>query len=216
MAAVAPITVASIGAAPAIGSEGIPRKRGSGRLKGSGKKAATVATVAPSPARRCGLPPGSKNKKTLAALAAIASGSVGPSAAASSLAGLSRLELTLPALQPSAYTSAEGWSTFIVPVLAGAKDRLRLPSQFMEAMEGQEMAYAMLQECSVGQPRYRIEVYYDGEGECYFRDGWPKFFADYGVHAGWFLLFTRHDGRQNFVVCIFDGTLCARTFIAWS
>jgi hypothetical protein len=28
-------------------------------------------------------------------------------------------------------------------------------------MEGQEMAYATLQECSVGQPKYRVEVYYD-------------------------------------------------------
>jgi hypothetical protein len=86
----------------------------------------------------------------------------------------------------------------------------------MEAMDGQEMAYATLWECSMGQPRYRVEVYYDGEGECYFRDGWSKFFADYGVHAGWFLLFTRRDGRRNFIVCIFDGTLCARTFAAWS
>jgi hypothetical protein len=56
----------------------------------------------------------------------------------------------LPARQPPAYTSAEGWYTFIVLVLAGARDRLRLPSQFMEAMEGQEMAYATLQKCSVG------------------------------------------------------------------
>jgi hypothetical protein len=111
---------------------------------------------------------------------------------------------------------AEGWSTFIVPVLAGAEDRLCLPSQFVEAMEGQEMAYAILQECSVGQPKYRVEVYYDGEGKCYFRNGWPKFFADYGVHVGWFLLFTRRDGMRNFFVCIFDGTLCARTFAAWS
>jgi hypothetical protein len=47
-----------------------------------------------------------------------------------------------PALQPPAYISAEGWSTFIIPMLAGAKDLLRLPSQFVESMEGQEMAYA--------------------------------------------------------------------------
>jgi hypothetical protein len=83
-------------------------------------------------------------------------------------------------------------------------------------MEGQEMAHATLRECSVGQPRYRVEVYYDGKGECYFHDGWPKFFADYGVHAGWFLLFTRRDGRRNFIICIFDGTLCARTIATWS
>jgi hypothetical protein len=121
----------------------------------------------------------------------------------------------LPALQPPVYVSAEGWSTFIVPVLAGAKDRLRLLSQFMEAMEGQEMAYANLQECSVGQPKYRVEVYYDGEGKCYFRNGWLKFFADYGMHTGWFLLFTHRDKAQDFIVCIFDGTLCTRTFGAW-
>jgi hypothetical protein len=89
----------------------------------------------------------------------------------SSLAGPSRLQPTLPALQPPAYTSAKGWSTFIIPVLAGAMDRLRLPSRFVEAMEGQEMAYATLQECSVGQPKYRVKVYYDGGGECYFHNG---------------------------------------------
>jgi hypothetical protein len=122
----------------------------------------------------------------------------------------------LPVLQPPAYTLVEGWSTFIISVLAGVKDHLRLPSQFVEAMEGQEMAYTTLQEYSVGQPKYCVEVYYDGDGECYFRNGWPKFFADYGMHAGWFLLFTHRDGRRNFIICIFDGTLCARTFAAWS
>jgi hypothetical protein len=122
----------------------------------------------------------------------------------------------LPVLQPPAYTSVEGWSTFIVPVLAGAKDLLCLPSQFVETIEGQEMAHATLRECNLGQPKYRVEVYYDGKGVCYFRNGWSKFFGDYGVHAGWFLLFTRRDGRRSFTVCIFDGTLCARTFAAWS
>jgi hypothetical protein len=83
-------------------------------------------------------------------------------------------------------------------------------------MEGQEMAYATLRECSVGQPKYCVEVYYDGSGVCYFRDGWPKFFIDYGLHEGWFLLFTRRDGKKNFTICIFDGTLSTRTFAAWS
>jgi hypothetical protein len=101
-------------------------------------------------------------------------------------------------------------------VLAGAEDLLRLPTQFVETMEGQEMAYATLRECSVGQPRYHVEIYYDGQGVRYFCDGWSKFFADYGVHAGWFLLFTRRDGEWNFTISIFDGTLCARTFATWS
>jgi hypothetical protein len=34
----------------------------------------------------------------------------------------------LPALQPPTYASAEGWTTFIVLVLAGYEDHLRLPS----------------------------------------------------------------------------------------
>jgi hypothetical protein len=179
---------------PGAGGEGVPEKRKPGHPKGSRKKAVAAAAVAPSSAPRRGRPPGSKNKKTLAALAAATSGSVGPNAAASSLAGPSRLQPTLPALQPPAYASAEGWSTFIVPVLAGAEDHVHLPSQFVEAMEGQEMAYAILQECSVGQPKYCVEVYYDGEQKCYFRNRWPKFFADYGMHAGRLLLFTRRDG----------------------
>jgi hypothetical protein len=37
-------------------------------------------------------------------------------------------------------------------------------------MEGQEMSYAILQECSAGQPKYRVEIYYDGEGKFYFRN----------------------------------------------
>jgi hypothetical protein len=81
-------------------------------------------------------------------------------------------------------------------------------------MEGQEMAYAKLRECSGGQPSYRVEVYYDSQGVCYFRDGWSKFFLDYGTHEGWFILLTCHDGKQDFTVCFFDATLSARTYAA--
>jgi hypothetical protein len=34
----------------------------------------------------------------------------------------------------------------------------------MDSMEGPEMAYAKLRECSGGQPSYRIKVYYDSQG----------------------------------------------------
>jgi hypothetical protein len=84
----------------------------------------------------------------------------------------------------------------------------------MNSMEDQEMAYAKLRECSGGQPTYRVEVYYDGQGVCYFRDGWSKFFIDYGVHEGWFILLTRHNGKEDFTVCLFDSTLSARAFFA--
>jgi hypothetical protein len=83
-------------------------------------------------------------------------------------------------------------------------------------MEGQEMAYAKLRECSGGKPKYRVEIYYDGQGVCYFCDRWSKFFIDYGVHEGWFLLLTHHDGKKDFTVCLFDGTFSTRTFVAWS
>jgi hypothetical protein len=135
-AAVAPTIAAAIGVAPAFGGKGAPRKQGPGRPKGSRKRAALAAVAAPSPPHHRGQPPSSKNKKTLAALGVTTSGSAGPHTAASPLAGLSRPQLILPALQPPAYILADGWSTFIVPVLAGAKDHLRLPSQFMEVMEG--------------------------------------------------------------------------------
>jgi hypothetical protein len=128
--------------------------------------------------------------------------------------GPSRPWLEKPALQPPAYISAEGWSTCIIPVLAGARDLLHLPNQFTSLMEDQEMAYAKLWECSGGQPTYRVEVYYDGQGVCYFRDGWSKFFIDYGVHEGWFILLTRYDGKEDFTICLFDGTLSARAFAA--
>jgi hypothetical protein len=118
------------------------------------------------------------------------------------------------ALQPPAYISAQGWSTCIIPVLAGARDLLRLPTQFTSSMEDQEMAYAKLRECSSGQPTYRVEVYYDGQGVCYFRDGWSKFFIDYGVHEGWFILLTRQDEKEDFTICLFDRTLSTRAFAA--
>jgi hypothetical protein len=81
-------------------------------------------------------------------------------------------------------------------------------------MEGQEMAYARLRECNGGQLSYHVKVYYDGQGVCYFHDGWSKFFLDYGVHEGWFILLTRHDGKKEFIVCFFDATLSARTYAA--
>jgi hypothetical protein len=67
-----------------------------------------------------------------------------------------------------------------------------------------KMAHAKLRECSGGQPSYRVKVYYDGQGVCYFRDGWSKFFLDYGAHEGWFILLTHHDGKKDFTVCFFD------------
>jgi hypothetical protein len=100
--------------------------------------------------------------------------------------------------------------------LAGCGDRLCLPSKFVEGMEGWEIARTILHECSAGQLSYDIEVYYDSEGKCYFRDGWPKFFTDYGMQEGWFLLFSRHEGTREFFVRVINDTLCACSFVAWA
>jgi hypothetical protein len=140
---------------------GIQEKRKPGRPKGSGKKTAPAAVAAPSSSRRRERPPGSKNKKAPTVFRVDAT-PAGPRATAPPPLGPSRPWLEKPALQPPEYISAQGWSTCIIPVLAGARDRLRLPTQFTSSMEDQEMACAKLRECSGGQPMYRVEVYYDG------------------------------------------------------
>jgi hypothetical protein len=61
-----------------------------------------------------------------------------------------------------------------------------------------------VEECSRGKPSYDIEVFQDGEGNFYFHDGWPKFFANYGLREGWSLIFSRRHGTRAFCVCIVD------------
>jgi hypothetical protein len=128
MAAAAPSTSVAPRGTGAPGDVGVPEKWGPGRPKGSRRKTASAAAAAPLSLRHRRRPPGSKNKKAPAALGAIASTSVRPRATASPPMGPSRPWLEKPAIQPPAYISAEGWSTCIIPVLAGARDLLRLPS----------------------------------------------------------------------------------------
>jgi hypothetical protein len=86
----------------------------------------------------------------------------------------------------------------------------------MEAMKGQELARTTMQECSGGQLTYEIEVYYDGEGKFYFRDGWLKLSAEYIVKEGWFLLFSRRSETHEFFVWVINDTLSCRSFAAWA
>jgi hypothetical protein len=127
-AAIAPSTSATTQAARAPGDVGVPEKWGPGRPKGSGRKTMPAAAATPSSPCRLGRPPGSKNKKTLAARGAAASNSTRSRVMALPPDGPSRLRSEKPTLQPLAYISAEGWSTCIIPVLARARDLLRLPS----------------------------------------------------------------------------------------
>jgi hypothetical protein len=121
-------------AAGASGDAGVPEKRRPGRPKGSGKKNASAAAAAPSSSRHRGRPPGSKNKKAPTVFR-VAATPAGPRATAPPPLGPSRPWLEKPALQPPDYISAQGWSTCIIPVLAGSRDLLRLPTQFISSME---------------------------------------------------------------------------------
>jgi hypothetical protein len=160
-AAAAASTSATPQAARASNGVGIPEKWRPGRLKGSGKKSASAAAASPSSSHRRGRLPGSKNKKTPAVFK-IAATPAKPRTATPPPLGPSRPWLEKSAHQLLAYISAQGWSTYIISMLAGARDLLRLPTQFASSMEDQETAYAKLRECSGGQPSYRVEVYYDG------------------------------------------------------
>jgi hypothetical protein len=68
-----------------------------------------------------------------------------------------------------------------------------------------------LQKVSSGRPPYVVEVYYDGDGDMFFKGGCPRFSEDYDLHQGWFLL-NYHYGTGKFDVKIFDGTQCQKKY----
>jgi hypothetical protein len=70
--------------------------------------------------------------------------------------------------------------------IAGAqcREQQRVPLKFTEFMDGRELREAILQEESSGGTPYEVEVYYDGNGEMYFRGGWPHFAEDHDLHQG--------------------------------
>jgi hypothetical protein len=49
--------------------------------------------------------------------------------------------------------------------------RLPLPFCFIDTMGGSMLTHAIVEECSGGQPLYPVEIYHDGEGKSYLRDG---------------------------------------------
>jgi hypothetical protein len=54
--------------------------------------------------------------------------------------------------------------------------------KFTEFMDGQELREAILQEVSGEGPPYEVEVFYDGDGEMFFKGGWPRFTEDCDLH----------------------------------
>jgi hypothetical protein len=171
-------------------------KRGRGRPRGSKNKTKDASLVASSSAsaKRCpGRPLGSKNKPK-------ASAAVAPGASA----------IPHDASPPP---SAKIYSFFCI---AGAqcREQQRVPLKFTKFMDGRELREAILHEQSGGGTPYKVEVYYDGHGEMYFRGGWPQFAVDHDLHQGFFILFDYHCGTSKFDVKIYDYTQCQKEYEA--
>jgi hypothetical protein len=133
-------------------------KRGCGRPHGSNNKPKSSLAVAASsstPAKhRPGRPLGSKNKKSSLTIADPGD------------------RLDVSAAHPILPSSSSG-DLFSFFSFAGAQchEQQHLPLMFTEFMEGHELREAVLRETSSGGPPYELEVYYDGNGDDFFREG---------------------------------------------
>jgi hypothetical protein len=170
-------------------------KRGRGRPRGSKNKSmdpAAGASASVPVKRRPGRPVGSKNKTKIFTSAS------GPSA---------------PPRNASPPYSPKIYSFFYI---AGAQCReiQRVPLKFTKFMDGRELREAVLCEHSGGGTPYEVEVWYDGDGEMYFKGGWPQFAEDHDLHQGFFMIFDYHIGMSKFDVKIYDGTQCQKEYDA--
>jgi hypothetical protein len=146
--------------------------------------------------KRCpGRPLGSKNKKSAIVTADPAD----------------RLDVSFA--HPSAPSSSSGDLFSFFP-FAGAQCRKqqRLPVKFTELVEGRELREAVLRETSSGGSPYELEVYYDGNGDAFFRGGWDHFAEDHDIRLGWILMFDYHRGTAKFDVKIYDVTQCQKKY----
>jgi hypothetical protein len=174
-----------------LGSPVVPRGRG--RPHGSKNKSnitLSAAGTSEAPAkRRPGRPLGSKNKPKV-------TGAASPPAAP-----------TVPAAPPQIFA-------FFCIAMAQCREILRLPLNFTNFMDGRELREAVLHEQSGSGIPYEVEVWYDGDGEQYFRGGWSRFAEDHDIHQGFFMAFDFHVGTSKFDVKIYDGTQCQKKYEA--
>jgi hypothetical protein len=115
---------------------------------------------------------------------------------------------------PSTSSSSSSGNRFSFFAFAGAqcREQQRLPMKFTEFMEGHELREAILHEISSGGPPYELEVYYDGNGDAFFRGGWDRFVEVHDIHQGWILMFDYHYRTAKFDVKIYDGTQCQKKY----
>jgi hypothetical protein len=178
----------------------VVEKRGRGRPHGSKNKPKEYGMAGSSssvPAkRRPGRPLGSKKKPKLSA----------------SLATKPLDAAAAPRNAPPPSSS----NIFSLFAFAGVqcREQQRVPLKFTKFMDGQELCEAILREESGEGSPYEVDVYYDVNGEMFFRGGWPRFAEDYDLHQGWFLLFNCHCGTLKFDVKIFNGMQCQKKYEA--
>jgi hypothetical protein len=170
--------------------------RGRGRPRGSKNKNSTTPAAAGSSSaapvkRRPGRPPGSKNKPKVT------------DAAPSPIAPI-----------PAAPAASARVFSFFCIAMAQCREMQRLPLDFTKFMDGRELREAVLREQSGGGIPYEVEVWYDGNGEQYFRGGWSQFAEDHDIHQGFFMAFDFHVGTSKFDVKIYDGTQCQKKYEA--
>jgi hypothetical protein len=171
-----------------LGSPMVPR--GQGRPRGSKNKttpAAAGSSLAALVKCRPGRPPGSKNKPKVTGAAP------GPSAP--------------PPAAPRIFS-------FFCIAMAQCHEIQGLPLNFTKFMDGRELREAVLHEQSGGGTPYEVEVWYDGDGEQYFKGGWSQFAEDHDLHQGFFMTFDFHIGTSKFDVKIYDGTPCQKEYEA--
>jgi hypothetical protein len=140
-------------------------KRGCGHARGSKNKSKDHAAVASSsaPAKwRLGRPVGIKNKPRVSTAAP------GSSALAHNAS---------PPPLPKIYS-------FFCIVGAQCREIQQVPLKFTKFMDGRELQEAVLREHSGGGTPYEVEVWYDGDGEMYFKGGWSQFAEDHDLHQG--------------------------------
>jgi hypothetical protein len=182
-----------------LGTGDVLQKHGHGRPRGCKNKpkdASMVASSSSTPVkRRPGCPLGSKNKLKHSA----------------SLAGRSVDANTVRHSTPP--PSVNVFSFFSIPG-AQYREQQRVPLKFTAFMDGRELREAILREESGEGTPYEVEVYYDRNGEMYFRGSWPQFAEDHDLHQGFFMLFNYHCGTSKFDVKIFDGTQCQKKYEA--
>jgi hypothetical protein len=171
------------------------KKRGRGRPRGSTNKSKDPAAAASSsaPVKRCpGRPLGSKNKTKISTAAS------GPSA---------------PPRNSSPPPSSRIYSFFCIAD-AQCRKIQQVPLKFTKFIDGRELRQAVLRAHSGGGTPYEVEVWYDGDGEMYFKGGWSQFAEDQDLHQGFFMIFDYHVGTSKFDVKIYDGTQCQKEYEA--